>query len=516
MSLRQSVKEAFLKDVLESETLEKYCKPKVVNDLNKLLIVDSVTAIYLKELIRPSDLTARGYIAIQNISIVLQNLAIHLIYFVEPTIENFKMIVKHFPKESSFLSIHIYASNRIPQECINIIKTQSALLVKLLTLKELSISFTIEAENLFTLGPHMLVPYVFSELNRDAVIIDICKRLTDLFIVLNDCPSTIRYMADSPFTRAVAEQLNSMLLSVKSKMPSFGKAGTEKRPVHILILNRMFDPRSLVVHDLTFESMARDLLDVKNNFIQLGEGKEASKLFLDDSNAVWRSLRYKHIADVMNEVNVKVKELTTTKKIGFGDEKVTVESLRKIVAKYPAYMNVVKFYQGLVQLACKLLELYKSEHIKDIAKAEQDLATNSNTEGESVPDNPALYVNLLEDIKSKEDKFRIIYLFALKNDNGIRKPLLDRLIKLADIDFAKQALSALEALDFPINEETATKRPRPLERAHEDPVASIGYEDSRFIPKIWEILKNFVTQNLDESLFPYLGKKVTSAPSVLT
>ncbi|KAF0986522.1 hypothetical protein HZS_4719, partial [Henneguya salminicola] len=509
MSLQDVTTFALFKEVIDSEFINKHCKPRIPNDLNKILIVDANSMSFLREIIKSSQLTSKGFITTQDINVLLQPLPIHLIYFIEPTTNNIKIIVDTFsdPK-SPFLTAHIFTTTKISEDAIKMIRSQPILVAKLMTLKELPFSFTVEAPNIFTLAPYMTIPFIYnSKSARENTVQDISTRIMNLLSVMNDCPS-VRYMASSSFCENIASTLASLLVGRSSISPNFGKSGSEKKQSVLLIIERNFDPRPPFIHDLTLEPMARDILDVKNNCIEFNKNtKDSFKLYFDASDPVWQSLRYKHIADVMSEVNTKITELNTTKKLEVTDENMSVSSLRKLMTKYPAYRVEFRRYQGLMMLDIALLEKYKSNDISSIAKIEQNLATNETITGEPVPDNPVLLANLLEDITSPTDKFRLIALFALKKDNGLTKPLFEKLVEISHIDFAKKCLSALQILGFPIIEDSTSKRPRPLPRCPYDATVSTGYDDSRYIPIIWDILRRLTGQNLDETLFPFMGEK---------
>uniref|UniRef100_A0A6B2FWJ9 Syntaxin-binding protein 2 (Trinotate prediction) n=1 Tax=Myxobolus squamalis TaxID=59785 RepID=A0A6B2FWJ9_MYXSQ len=512
MSLQAIIKKCVVKELIDLDTIDTHCK--IPNYLNKLLIVDSTTLIFLRELIKPSELTEKGFISIQDIKVLLQPLAIHLIYFVHPTVENFQLILDVFAKASCpFLSANIFCPSTIPDAVMKMIKSNSVLVSKIMNLKEFHISFTVEGPNVVTLGPHMTIPFVYSQSSRESTVKDISQRIVDLFTIMNDCPS-IRFMASSELSENVADKLSAALSAISEQNPNFGKEGTELKKNACLILERNFDPRAPFIHYLTTEPIARDLLEIEDDFVEFNKNsKNSMRMYFTDPDPVWQSFRFMHIAEVMAQVNIKVKEFSSLHKVHISDEKVTVSSLRSAISKFPAFRSEFKRFELLTLLSNAIMDKYKELNLKEIVSAEQELATNENSKGEPVPDNPALYVNLLGDIKSKIDRFRLISLFALKNDNGLSKAILDKLFKDADIDFAKQALSAFETLGFPIIADRANRRMRILPRCSDSSV-STGYDDSRFIPVIWDILKQFIGQNLDESLFPFKGRKSTLTLSV--
>jgi syntaxin-binding protein 1 len=279
-------------------------------------------------------------------------------------------------------------------------------------------------------------------------------------------------------------------------------------------LDRGFDPVTPLLHELTFQAMAYDLVKVVNDVYvfesQTGDSQPVKKeAILDESDDLWVEFRHQHIASVSQNVTKQLKDFANSKKgASSGNDKPTMKDLSVMLKKMPQYQKELSAYALHLNLAEDCVKMFNNK-IKQLCEVEQNLAMGADSQGEKIKDHMKNIVPLLLDNEIKiEDKLRLIMLFLL-HKNGITDDNLQKLLHHAMIpEDKKQIILNLQNIGMQILQDPAkqSSRRKNIPQNRKDREGQT-YQLSRWTPYVKDLMEDIIDEKLDQRQFPFLSNR---------
>ncbi|XP_033054984.1 syntaxin-binding protein 2 isoform X2 [Trachypithecus francoisi] len=453
----------------------------------KVLIMDHPSMRILSSCCKMSDILAEGITIVEDINKRREPIpSLEAIYLLSPTEKSVQALIADFRGTPTFTykAAHIFFTDTCPEPLFSELgRSRLAKVVK--TLKEIHLAFLPYEAQVFSLdAPHstynLYCPFRAGERARQLEVL--AQQIATLCATLQEYPA-IRYRKGPEDTAQLAHAVLAKLNAFKADTPSLGE-GPEKTRSQLLIMDRAADPVSPLLHELTFQAMAYDLLDIEQDTYRyettgLSEAREKAVL-LDEDDDLWVELRHMHIADVSKKVTELLRTFCESKRLT--TDKANIKDLSQILKKMPQYQK----------------ELNK------------DLAMGSDAEGEKIKDSMKLIVPVLLDAAVPAyDKIRVLLLYILLR-NGVSEENLAKLIQHANVQAHSSLIHNLEQLGGTVTNSRGSGTSSRLEpRERMEPT----YQLSRWTPVIKDVMEDAVEDRLDRNMWPFVSAPAPTASS---
>ncbi|XP_043376414.1 syntaxin-binding protein 3 isoform X2 [Dermochelys coriacea] len=438
----------------------------------KIIILDDFTTKLLSSCGRMTDLLAEGITAVENVYKNREPVPhMKAIYFITPTEKSVDGLIKDFVSKSSskYKAAYVYFTDFCPDILFNKMKSSCSWAIR--RCKEINVSFLPYESQVFTLDvPDAFFccycPTVEKAKGKDAIMETMAEQIVTLCATLDENPG-VRYKS-KPLDNAskLAELVENKLenyYKIDEKSQIKGKTHSQ-----LLIIDRGFDPVSTVLHELTFQAMAYDLLPIEND-------------------------TYKEIPKLLKEVSSKRKAT---------EEKLSLSNLSQLMKKMPHFRKQIIKQVVHLNIAEDCMNKFKSS-IEKLCKTEQDLALGTDAEGQKVKDSMRVLLPvLLNKAHDSYDKIRAILLYIFST-NGTTQENLDKLIQNVQIESDSDMIKNWEYLGVPVVVSSASQQRK---QSRKDRSSEEIFQLSRWTPVIKDVMEDAIENKLDSKEWPYFSQ----------
>jgi len=482
-----------------------------------ILITDDLTTKILDTCLKVHQLNDLGIGAIVNVKFNRERVQVPPIYFLSPCEESLRAVIKDYedstePQYAS--SVHLFMLPSLSERSFELLK-KSNLRRHLKTLQEVYCNFCALESRVF----HFNRPGAFQSLyltsRINAELQESAEQLFSVCVSLQEYPY-IRYSRDSKNAHVLAQKFESYFAEKKAEMPQFKQHNNRST---LLILDRTQDPVAPLLHEITYQAMIKDLVTSETNFIPIEttkeDGSKETTQFVYNEDPMWPDFKDKNHPDVLKDLPNKYasfKENSVIAKTILEEQKEN-KNLQK-VRNIPKYNKMMQSFISHIDINDKLVGLYRSLDLKNIADMEQSLVTGLDESGRTskLKDIQEQVSTVFKDpAVNSEVKLRLLLVYII-SQGGLDEKSRNAFFTAANLSKREaDAIYNIRNLGVRIKSEKESAHKPPFWNDMHNRAKTLcksQHVQSRYEPLMATLLKKFDQSTLSEADFPFCGDEV--------
>jgi len=441
-------------------------------------------------------------------------------------------------------SVYIYFLNRMSDKLFEKIKECRPLVKRIKALSEVNCDFLAKELRAFHLDMRNAFQPLYVRNKRSKIENRIAEKLVTLMATMNELPH-VRYTRESPSASTLAKTFHVKMEQFARNNHEFWYNGdtahNERDRGVLLILDRRDDCLTPLMHDFTYQSMANDLLPMKEDQISYrpddndddddddddddeeeeervkAKGPGSMEVLLNETDKIWVELRGKHIAAVIQILSARIQEMLNSDTHTFGGngegKTMSLSQMSAALKALPEYKEVISKLSQHMHLAHDCMDKFSAHNLLELSELEQTLATGKTEDGASPKIEQLIDATekMLATLKKPGDKLRLL-LILIVSRNGVKPADKQRLWGAARITSDQQKVldNLCDHLDVPIYKaEDAAANKNVLagwfgkqnsggDNLDEDS----EFANSRYVPPMKKILEAMVQNKLSFEDYP--------------
>jgi syntaxin-binding protein 1 len=391
-NIKENVKNFLLDEVFHS------CRTNKMFDFEAgmfMMIVDEKSISVLNSFVQYSDLMEKGVAGLEKLTLQRKKFPkMHAIYFIASNRESIDLLAKDFEDKSKphYGFLHIIFYNGCSDDMLEYLLTKKEILSMIVNIKVIQLQFNGIDETTFTLNQKGLLPVLYGSgevQGRDETIEELSTSVSTLVTALKDFHNIqIVYSKGGKGTaKTIAEKVNSRLSALLQKK---SKPVLMPPPVTMILMDRTEDLMTPLKHDLYYNSLTMDLLQIKNNKweheVVNGKGEKTIKISsLNETDSLWLDHRNRPFLVALKKIvfnfNDFLKNNSNAQMQSGNIADLNIDKMSEIIRKMPQYQDMLGEYTFHIAMLERMKELFERRGLDNLANIENILAVGTDKSG---------------------------------------------------------------------------------------------------------------------------------------